>query len=241
MNELIALGCGSSDSLENYNANVLIANQNGTLLIDCGHTIKHALRDQNMEVDSIDAIFITHVHGDHVFGLERIAFETYYSSSKKISLYFHKNLYHQLWDETLKGSLGSNHMLLEDYFDIHLIENNEFDLFGNHYQIFEVKHVPNVPAYGMNINEDVFYSGDTTQIVEIIKDINFNVGLHDFTFHDSPLHVSLDSLLECYPLSIRKKLYLNAYPDGYEKYETLISENFKGLSKQGMHIEFDLP
>ncbi|KAA0445245.1 MAG: MBL fold metallo-hydrolase [Candidatus Thioglobus sp.] len=240
MNELIILGCGSSDALKNYNANVAVINQQGTLLIDCGYSIKHALAAQNMGIESVDAIFITHIHGDHIFGLERIAFENYYKYHKKIALYLHPSLYKTLWDESLKGSLGhtdKGSAVLEDYFDVHFVED-KFELFGNHYQLLKVKHIKGVAAFGLNINEDIFYSGDTTPICEILQDLRFNVGLHDATFSASEVHSSVDSLLENYPEHIRKKLYLHGYPDNYLDYQDLVDKNFKGLTKQGMRIKF---
>lgn len=82
-NKFTIIGCGHSESLLHHNNNALVSNSNGLLLIDCGHTAKHALHDLGLTIGDVDEIFITHVHGDHVFGLERFAYETRFKYQKK--------------------------------------------------------------------------------------------------------------------------------------------------------------
>jgi len=246
MNEFLILGCGHSESLEHYNNNAAVINDQGVLLIDCGHTIKHALRAQDMSIESVDAIFITHVHGDHVFGLERVAFEARYKYQKRISLYFHESIYQELWDQTLKGSLGysSDHdgtpqeNTLEDWFDVNVITGNKFSVFGNNYKIFEVKHSPGKPTFGLTINDTVFFSSDTTQIKETIENTEFEIGFHDVTLTKfNPVHASLSSLVESYSKEVRDKLYLMSYQDDWAEYKDMVEDNFKGFAKQGMKVD----
>lgn len=247
MNKFLILGCGHSEALTLFNNNAAVINDKGVLLIDCGHTIKHALHDQSMDIGSLDAIFITHVHGDHVFGLERIAFEARYKYKKRISLYFHEKIYQELWDQTLKGSLGysSDHdgtpqkNTLEDWFDVNIITSNEFSVFGNNYKIFEVKHSPGKPTFGLTVNDTIFFSSDTTKINEIVESVEFEVGFHDVTLTESnPVHASLSSLIDSYSVEVRDKLYLMSYQDNWAEYEDVVEENFKGFAKQGMEVNF---
>jgi ribonuclease BN (tRNA processing enzyme) len=92
MNKFLILGCGHSEALTLFNNNAVVINSQGLLLIDCGHTIKHALHNQNMNIGMVDAVFITHVHGDHIFGLERLAFETRYKYQKNILVFSRKHI-----------------------------------------------------------------------------------------------------------------------------------------------------
>ena len=242
MNTFITVGCGHSESLNNFNNNAAIVNDQGMLLIDCGHTIKHALHALEMGINDVDAIFITHVHGDHVFGLERIAFETRYKYNKKVSLYFHESIYTELWDQTLKGPLGKNSegvAKFEDYFDLHIITGDEFTVFGNHFKIFNVKHNLGKPAFGLTINDYIFFSGDTTQISEIVENIKFEVGFQDVSLTDyNPVHASLPSLIESYSEKVRNKIYLMSYQDNWVEYQNIVNANFKGFAKQGMKVNF---
>lgn len=246
MNKFLILGCGHSEALTLFNNNSAVINDKGLLLIDCGHTIKHALHNQGMGIESIDAIFITHVHGDHVFGLERVAFENRYKHKKKIPLYFHESIYQELWDKTLSGSLGFSSdddgtvqkNTLNDWFDVHIITGNEFSVFGNNYKIFEVKHSPRKPTFGLTINDTLFFSSDTTQIKETIENVKFNIGFHDVTLAKSnPVHATLNSLIESYSEKTRNKLYLMGYEDNWDKYKDVVKDNFKGFAKQGMRID----
>jgi len=236
----VILGCGHSESLEHFNNNALVTSSTRKLLIDCGHTIKHALSAQGMNIGEIDAIFITHVHGDHVFGLERIAYEAKFKYKKKITLFIHQSILTELWDQTLKGSLGYNgdgEACLEDYFDVIILKTKSFSYDGNHFQLFNVKHTPNKAVFGLLINERVFYSSDTVAVPDIINNISFEVGFHDVTFSpNNPVHASIDTLLEEYPKSIRENLFLMSYEDEWREHEELVSKEFKGFAKQGMKV-----
>jgi ribonuclease BN (tRNA processing enzyme) len=41
----------------------------GALLLDCGSTALASLNRQNLQTESIDTIFLSHLHGDHIGGL----------------------------------------------------------------------------------------------------------------------------------------------------------------------------
>lgn len=237
------LGCGHSESLRNFNNNALVSSESGNMLIDCGYTIKHALHASGLNIADIDDIYISHVHGDHVFGLERVAYESKFKYNKKIRLIFHESLYEELWEQTLKGSLGRNSdgiCEFDDYFDIVTITNNRFSSLGNDYKIFPVEHTPGKPAYGLVLAEQILYTTDTIAIPEVIKKQNFNIGFHDVTLTNyNPVHASIDSLVEKYSYDLRKKLYLMSYEDDWEDFENLVDEKFGGFAKQGMKIPYE--
>lgn len=237
------LGCGHSESIIHYNNNALVSSEQGKMLIDCGHTIKHALHEQGLTFKDIDAIFITHVHGDHVFGLERAAYETKFTYNKKIKLIFHESIYQELWDQTLKGSLGvhgDGEANLEDYFEIETLNTNHFECLGNSYEIFPVSHTPNKPTFGLCLNEQIFYSSDTIAIAKVIAEQNFKIGFHDVTLtEENPVHATLASLIKSYPYEARKKLYLMSYQDNWQDFKDTVEREFKGFAKQGMKILYE--
>lgn len=238
--QFVIIGCGHSESFDNFNNNALVKSSQGNLLIDAGYTIKNALHAQGMTIKDINAVFITHVHGDHVFGLERLAYESKFRYQTRIALYYHESLYDELWHQTLKGSMGKHgdgEASLEDYFDLFPIASLECEIYSHQFQLFQNKHTPGKPSFGININEKLFFSGDTTAIPEIISDLTFDVGFHDVTLSPfNPVHASINSLIEKYPLDIRKKLYLMSYEDHWPEYATQVEENFLGFARQGMHI-----
>jgi ribonuclease BN (tRNA processing enzyme) len=46
-----------------------IGSLDGNLLLDCGSTALASLNRQNLRTESIDTIFLSHLHGDHIGGL----------------------------------------------------------------------------------------------------------------------------------------------------------------------------
>lgn len=77
-------------------------------LIDCGEGTQMQLRKNRIRFGKINHIFISHLHGDHVFGL--------YGLLSSLSLMGRKNILHLYAPENYRNILHSH---LED-FDIHL-------------------------------------------------------------------------------------------------------------------------
>lgn len=243
VNELLIIGTGHSESIYRNNASALIRNNQGNLLIDCGHTAKQALHEHGMTIGEIDSIFITHVHGDHVFGLERFAYESKFKHNKKIDLIFKVELYEELWEQTLKGSLGKigeGSATFSDFFNLIILEGDVFTANGLDYNVFPVTHTPGKPAYGINISESVLYTGDTTAIPDTLSSKQFHYCIHDATLSEfNPVHATPDSMIESYPESLRKKIILTSYDDSWPQWEDSINKHFIGLARQGTRIVFD--
>jgi ribonuclease Z len=70
MFELTILGCHSATPTENKHTSSQILEVNGNLfLIDCGEGTQMQLRKAKVRFTRIKHIFISHLHGDHYFGL----------------------------------------------------------------------------------------------------------------------------------------------------------------------------
>lgn len=64
------LGCGSALPTLHHNASAQVVEVRGKLfLIDCGEGTQVQLRRSRLRFTKISAVFITHLHGDHCFGL----------------------------------------------------------------------------------------------------------------------------------------------------------------------------
>ena len=68
--EVQILGCGSAllTSMRNQSAQVVEV-QDRLFLIDCGEGTQVQLRNHKIRMQNIQHIFISHLHGDHYFGL----------------------------------------------------------------------------------------------------------------------------------------------------------------------------
>lgn len=67
---LNVLGTASAKPTTNRNSSAQVLDVRGRLfLIDCGEGTQRQMCRQKLSFERIDAIFISHIHGDHVFGL----------------------------------------------------------------------------------------------------------------------------------------------------------------------------
>ncbi len=67
---LTIVGCGDAfGSGGRYNTCFMLKTAKATLLVDCGASSMPALNAQNIDTNDIDAIVLSHLHGDHFGGL----------------------------------------------------------------------------------------------------------------------------------------------------------------------------
>lgn len=70
LERLMILGSGSALPANGRNPSAQVLEHNGKfLLIDCGEGTQNRLRQQKISFNKISHIFISHLHGDHYFGL----------------------------------------------------------------------------------------------------------------------------------------------------------------------------
>lgn len=76
------LGTGGAftDFRVNYHNNALVHTAVGPVLIDCGGTAVQALRELGVAPRAIVGVILTHLHGDHVGGLEQLVWERTYGA-----------------------------------------------------------------------------------------------------------------------------------------------------------------
>ena len=68
--ELTILGCHSASPRQNFHtSSQLLKFKNHLFLIDCGEGTQMRLREEKISFTRIKHIFISHLHGDHFYGL----------------------------------------------------------------------------------------------------------------------------------------------------------------------------
>src|SRR4029077_11384030 len=81
------------------------------LLIDCPHPIRKIFREGSraaglaMDVDQLQALVLTHLHGDHASGVEGLAFYFRYVLGRKLPVITHPDIAAHLWTKHLAGSM----------------------------------------------------------------------------------------------------------------------------------------
>ncbi len=70
MIKLTFLGVGSAMVTDRYNTCFLVEKNNKTMLVDCGggHEILKQFKENNITINHINAIFVSHSHIDHILG-----------------------------------------------------------------------------------------------------------------------------------------------------------------------------
>jgi ribonuclease BN (tRNA processing enzyme) len=214
------------DMDDNFQSNLLIQSPNKKkLLIDCGGDARRALRKMDLDHTSIDGVFITHLHSDHVGGLEWLAFKRFFSTSSTLpNLYCPKNLIVPLWENSLKGGLSSleQKTSLSTYFNvITCTENTSFKWEGLTLTPILSYHAPNendmMPAYSLIIEtpkNTIFYTSDSQFTPAYHQEI---FKKSDIIFHDcetssikSGVHAHYDEL-KTLPDDIKSKIRLFHY------------------------------
>lgn len=130
--KLIFVGCGSAFTTEEYfQSNAIVQAASGKrLLIDCGSDIRFALGKLGLDARNIDAAYISHLHADHIGGMEYLAFVRYFTKKPGESrplLFCVPELMKELWEHSLCGGLESLEekvMNITDYFECHPVPIN---------------------------------------------------------------------------------------------------------------------
>jgi ribonuclease BN (tRNA processing enzyme) len=118
----------------NFHSNMVVETQGGDgetrrLLIDCGSDARWSLDKLGLTPVDLDAIYVSHLHSDHIGGLEWVAFMSYFSPGcNRPRLYIVDELVEPLWEHSLRGGLelaDKGDCTLETYFDVHPLKQSE--------------------------------------------------------------------------------------------------------------------
>ncbi|MFW6008352.1 MAG: MBL fold metallo-hydrolase [archaeon] len=235
MSSITFLGTGNAWNHNYDNTSALFEFNNTNLLIDCGFTTPINLNKIN-KLGEIDNIWISHTHGDHIYGLEEIAFRNKFLYKRKINLFIARKNYKDI-KSCLEATLqydGANKKLqtLDNYFNVCIIDKG-FSIKGYKFTIEKTKHAYNMSSY-MLYGNNFIYTGDT----QFIDWSRYDLSKIKYIFHDTQLakydnnaHAPLQDLLTL-PNNIRKKIWCMHYGEDIEKYKsTIFNNNMKIVDK----------
>ena len=219
------VGVGDAFTARYYNACLLIESGDQRLLVDAPPALARALRDLSIHsditvgLDDIDHVLITHLHGDHVGGLEQLLFWRRFVTGRKTTIHAIPEVLAGLWDTRLRGGMdtlmhpdGSQSRLeLSDYAEVQplgpgVTRLGPIDLEWRR----TVHHIP-TSAVRMRVGDRrVGYSADTAFDPTLIDWL----APADLIFHETNygVHTPLAALAEL-PEAIRGRMRLIHYPD----------------------------
>lgn len=137
-----------------------------TVLLDCGATSLTALRQQEIDSNTVDAVVVSHLHGDHFGGLPFLVLDGQFRRRTR--------------DLTIVGPPGTGARLeqtmeafypgsstVQRRFDVRVVEHADrraLEVEGLSVTPFEVRHAAGAPAYALRVDGptgSMTYSGDT--------------------------------------------------------------------------------
>jgi ribonuclease BN (tRNA processing enzyme) len=251
--QLLFLGSGSAHTLDgdNFQSNMmLIADNRRRLLIDCGSDIRWSLARRGLSYRDVTDIYISHLHADHIGGLEHIGFQTKFDPAcQRPRLYLDASLPGPLWHHSLKGGMGliaEGDTSLETFFDVRVIAPmSSFDFEGAQLQPVPTTHVTSahntILSYGLLIEHQRRKTFITTDTQFCPDNLTPYYAVADLIFHDceiGPTRTGVHSHYEdlaSLPLAVRAKTWLYDYqpvplPD-------VVSGGFRGLVRAGQSFE----
>ncbi|GKU78437.1 MBL fold metallo-hydrolase [Paenibacillus sp. L3-i20] len=222
--KITMVGTGSAFAKRFDNNNALIEVDEFRLLVDCGITLPRALHEMDIQFVDLDAVLISHIHGDHVGGLEELAFQMMFKFKRKPVLYLAQQLIKPLWENTLRGGLTQESLSrLEHFFIVKPLETGkQYELApGLIVELIQTKHIIDKDSFSFLFNSRFFYSADMRfdgQLLQKLVDGGVETIYHDCQIETpAVVHAGLDELLTL-PESIQKKLWLMHYGDGIDEY-----------------------
>jgi ribonuclease BN (tRNA processing enzyme) len=218
--QLIVLGSGSAFSVDNsnYHSNFLLQNGEGnSLLIDVGSDARFSLYEQNLKYFNIQNVFITHLHADHIGGLEWLGLSSHYDPQcSKPKLIIPKYFTQRLWEHCLSGTFGLGHKL-EDFFKVEEAKNF-FHWHEIKFELVQTKHIEEkaayMPSFGLffSVNgTNIYFTSDTIYNPQALMPYykKADIIFHDcdkFDYH-SGVHVEIQEIA-LLDETIRNKIWL---------------------------------
>jgi ribonuclease BN (tRNA processing enzyme) len=252
--KLTFIGTGSAFTVGdgNFQSNMVLEGDGDShhkFLIDCGTDARLALYEQELSYQDICAVYVSHLHADHIGGLEWLAFTTKFDSAcSKPSLYIVPDLIEELWKTLSTGlySLKEQKIDLSTYFNVHLIQNSSFNWDGVSFYVFPTLHVmlndTKMPSYGLYFEtngKNILITTDTQFALDQLTALYEQA---DLIFHDcetsstkSGVHAHYTQLCTLNP-AIKNKMWLYHYQPG--SLPDAKKDGFRGFVKKGQTFNF---
>ncbi len=228
---LLPLGIGNAFSAVSYSTCLALQADGGWLLIDCPHPIRKMMREAaatagvDLDAAAVQAVVLTHLHADHVSGVEGLAFYSRYLLDRKLRLVAHPSVSEHLWSGHLAAGMSRAkpapglpdiEYRFEDYFDLVDVPEQQAVSSGPFaISVYPATHsLPTTAIFVEAAGRKFGYSADTAYDPRLIEWLS----RADLIVHEANSgfpHTPYQRLAEL-PDALRKKMLAVHYPDGFD-------------------------
>ncbi|MEK7867235.1 MAG: MBL fold metallo-hydrolase [Planctomycetota bacterium] len=224
--KFVPIGVGDAFTERSYGSSMVVMGAGKRLLIDFPDPPRRALREASLRsgldlrVETIDAAYLTHLHGDHVNGLEAMTFYRYFREHRKLRLAAAPAVLGELWgrlrpsmDRLVLGDRLPRRMSLADYYDLVPVPEGRRTRIGPF--TLEVRRTHHhVPTFAVRVTcggRTLAFSSDTSYDPGLIEWLS--KGAHAIVHETNVgIHTPYERLAAL-PASIRSRMRLIHYPD----------------------------
>jgi ribonuclease BN (tRNA processing enzyme) len=228
---LLALGVGDAFSALYYSSCFALECKGEWLLLDCPHPIRKIFRESSraaglaMDVDRLQAVVLTHLHGDHASGLEGLAFYFRYVLSRKLPVITHPEVAASLWSKHLAGGMEWSLQEVnqppvfrtpDEFLEVIPLEENQTLLQGP-FSLRCRKTIHNIPTIALMIHaagRTLGFSADTAYDPALVEWL----AAADLVIHEACggfMHTPYEALLGL-PEALRAKMKIFHFPDTFD-------------------------
>jgi glyoxylase-like metal-dependent hydrolase (beta-lactamase superfamily II) len=218
------IGVGTAFGRRFFNTNFIVEfDSKEFLLIDCGFTASKSLETIGMSILDVDHLFVSHLHADHIGGIEELALKKRLILGRKINLYIHRNLVEHFWESIRAGIEHTQvgRLEIDDYFNV-IAHNGRFAVDGVEFSSQPTHHVNGMMSFDIGFG-DLLLTCDTVFSKEYVANRakEFEIVVHDCSFDRvQQVHTFYQQLMENRDLF--QRLYVIHYEDNIDEYKNRI-------------------